>query len=58
MDKMKRGRPKSTEPIRDKRLSIRITADELTLLQEVCIKHDIRYIDVVLKGLEYWSNQK
>ena len=51
------GRPKSKEPIRDKRLSIRISAPELEELQKVCIKHDIQYIDVVLKGVEYWSRK-
>ena len=55
MEKVKRGRPKSKEPIRDKRLSLKVTAKELETIQEVCIRHDIRYIDIVMKGLEYWS---
>lgn len=54
---MRRGRPKSKEPIRDKRLSIKVTEDELKAIQEICYKHDIRYIDVVMKGLEYWSRK-
>lgn len=54
---MKRGRPKSKEPIRDKRLSIRVTTDELDRLQKICIDNNIQYIDVVLKGLEYWSQK-
>lgn len=58
MEKMKRGRPKSKEPIRDKRLSIKVTAEELERIQKVCIENDLRYIDVVMKGLEFWSNKK
>ena len=52
---MRRGRPKSKEPIRDKRLSIKVTSDELEKIQKVCIENDLRYIDVVMKGLENWS---
>ena len=55
---MKRGRPKSSEPIRDKRLSIKVTSKELEEIQKVCIENDIRYIDVVMKGLEFWSDKK
>lgn len=58
MEKMKRGRPKSKESIRDRRLSIKVTAEELAEIRAVCIKHDIRYIDVIKKGLEYWFNKK
>ena len=55
MEKLKRGRPKSKLPIRDKRLSIKVTSNELVTIQDICLKNDIRYIDVVMKGLEYWS---
>lgn len=57
MEQIRRGRPKSKEPIRDKRLSIKVTAEELARVQDICVKHDIRYIDVVLKGLDYWSQK-
>jgi regulator of PEP synthase PpsR (kinase-PPPase family) len=57
VENVKRGRPKSKEPIRDKRLSIKVTAEELAEIQAICIKNDIRYIDVVKKGLEYWSTK-
>jgi hypothetical protein len=57
VEKRKLGRPKSKEPIRDKRLSIKVTSKELEMIQDVCIKNDIRYIDIVMKGLEYWSNK-
>lgn len=51
------GRPPLNKTKRDKRLSIKVTAEELAEIQAVCIKHDIRYIDVVKKGLEYWSTK-
>ena len=57
MEKKKLGRPKSKEPIKDKRLSIKVTEDMLSRCQEICIKHDIRYIDIIEKGLEYWSRK-
>lgn len=57
MEQMKRGRPKSKEPTRNKHLAIRVSTPELEELQKVCIKHDIRYIDVLLKGVEYWSRK-
>ena len=57
MEKMRTGRPKSKEPTRNKRLSTRVTENELQQLQSVCIKHDIQYIDVVKKGIEYWSRK-
>ena len=58
MEKMKLGRPKSKEPIRDKRLSIRVTAEELEKIQTVCIEYNLQYIDIVKKGLEFWSDKK
>ena len=57
MEKKKLGRPKSKEPIKDKRLSIKVTEDMLNRCQEICVKHDIRYIDIIEKGLEYWSRK-
>ena len=57
MEKIKRGRPKSKEPIRNKTMSIKVTPQELEQIQRVCIKNDIKYIDIVLKGLEHWSNK-
>lgn len=58
MEKMKRGRPTLNDSPRDKRLSIKVTAEELERIQTICIKHNLRYIDVIEKGLEFWSNQK
>lgn len=58
MEKMKRGRPKSKEPIRDKRLSVKVTQAELEQIQKICIENDLRYIDVIMKGLEFWSDKK
>jgi hypothetical protein len=57
VEQMKRGRPTLNNLPRDKRLSVKVTAEELEKIQAVCIKHNIRYIDVVLKGLEYWSQK-
>ena len=51
------GRPTLNETPRDKTLSIRVTADELEIIQKLCIKHNIRYIDIVTKGVEYWSQK-
>ena len=58
MEKMKMGRPRLNATARDKTLSIRVTPEELEEIQAVCIKHNIRYIDVVKKGVEYWSRKK
>lgn len=52
------GRPRLNATARDKTLSIRVTPEELEEIQAVCIKHNIRYIDVVKKGVEYWSRKK
>lgn len=57
VEKMKMGRPTLNETPRDKTLSIRVTADELEIIQKLCIKHNIRYIDIVTKGVEYWSQK-
>lgn len=51
------GRPTLNNTPRDKRLSIKVTSDELEQVRKVCIENDIRYIDVVLKGVEYWSKK-
>jgi hypothetical protein len=57
VEKKKLGRPKSKEPIKDKRFSVKVTEDMLNRCQEVCIEHDIRYVDIIEKGLEFWSNK-
>ena len=54
---MKMGRPTLNTTPRDKRLSIRVTAEELEKIQRVCIQNNIQYLDIVMKGLEYWSNK-
>ena len=58
MEKRKPGRPKSKEPIKDKRLSVKITEKMLTDCQQICIKHNITYVDIIEKGLEYWSKKQ
>lgn len=57
MDKMKTGRPTINDTPRNKRLSIKVTEEELKAIQKVCIENDLRYIDIVLKGLEFWSQK-
>lgn len=57
MEKRKLGRPKSKEPIRDKNINFRVTESELEKIIKICNDNNIRYIDVFLKGLEYWSNK-
>lgn len=51
------GRPKVNATPRDKMLSVRVTAEELDEMQNLCVKHDIRYIDIIKKGVEYWSKK-
>lgn len=58
MEKMRRGRPKSKEPTRDKNINFRVNEQELNEIQRVCIENDLRYLDIFLKGLEFWSNKK
>ena len=57
MEKMKRGRPTLNESPRDKRLSIKVTSEELERIQKICIENNLRYIDIIEKGLEYWSRK-
>ena len=57
MENIKRGRPKSKNPTRDKAITFRLTEKELEIAQKVCIDNDIRYIDIFLKGLENWSRK-
>ena len=57
MEKMRRGRPKSDKPTRNKTLSIKVTPCELEEIQKVCIENNLRYIDVIKKGLEFWSRK-
>ena len=58
VEKMKKGRPTLNETPRNKRLSIKVTSEELERIQKVCTENNLRYIDIVLKGLEYWSRKK
>ena len=57
MEGPKRGRRKSPNPTKNKNINFRVTEKEAELAQEVCIEHDIRYIDIFLKGLEHWSKK-
>lgn len=56
MEKRKVGRPKSKEPTRNRNINFRVSDSELENIIKICNENDIRYIDVFLKGLEYWSN--
>ena len=58
VEKMKMGRPTLNETPRNKRLSIKVTSEELERIQKVCIENNLRYRDIVLKGLEYWSKKQ
>ena len=57
MEKMRRGRPKSKEPKRDKNINFRVTEQELQEIQQICIENDLIYLDIFKKGLEYWSRK-
>lgn len=58
MEIKKPGRPKSDKPIRNKSITIKLTENELEKLKEVCYEDRLSYIDVLLKGLEFWSTKK
>ena len=57
MEEPKRGRRKSPNPTRNKNINFRVTEKEAEHAMEVCIEHDIRYVDIFLKGLEFWSKK-
>lgn len=57
MDRQKKGRPKVKNP-RDKRLSIRVTENELKHIQEVADKYNLTYIEIFMKGLEHWEDSE
>lgn len=57
MEKAKPGRPKSDKPTRNKSITIRLTENELLQLQDVCYCDRVSYIDILLKGLEAWSQK-
>ena len=57
VEKMRRGRPKSDQPTRNKVITVRMSEEELKKLQDLCYEKRIAYIDVLLKGLEFWSRK-
>jgi len=56
VEKKKLGRPKAKNP-RNENINFRVTESELKEAQKVCIENDIRYVDIFIKGLEFWSNK-
>ncbi len=57
MENKKPGRPKSNKPIRNKSITIKLTESELNNLKEVCYEYRLSYVEVLLKGLEQWTNK-
>lgn len=57
VEKRKPGRPKSDKPTRNKSVTMRLSENELNLLQTICFENRITYTDVLLKGLENWSRK-
>lgn len=57
MENRKPGRPKSDKPTRNKSITLKLTDNELKELKDVCYEKRLSYIDVLLKGLEYWSRK-
>lgn len=55
MEKRKPGRPKTNKPTRDKMITLRVTEEEYAKLQKLCYDERIAYVDILLKGLEYWT---
>ncbi len=58
VEKMKMGRPKSKLPTRNRSVAFRLSEAELLRARKICIANRINYIDIFLKGLEYWSDEK
>ncbi len=58
MENIRRGRPKSKVPTRNKNINFRVSDDEMKKIQKICIDNDLRYIDIFFKGLEFWSDKK
>ena len=57
MEIKKPGRPKSEKPIRNKSINIKLTENEFKRLKDTCYENRISYIDILLKGLDQWSNK-
>lgn len=57
MENRKPGRPKSDKPTRNKSITLKLTDNELKELKDICYEKRLSYIDVLLKGLEYWSRK-
>ena len=57
MAKVKTGRPMLNEKPRDKRVSIKVTEEELERLREVAVKNNLIYWDILLKGIEYFEKK-
>lgn len=56
MDNQKLGRPKSKNP-RNNNINFRVTKDELEKARDICIKNDIRYVDIFLEGIKVLSTK-
>lgn len=56
VENKKLGRPKLKNP-RKENINFRVTESELKEAQKVCVENDIRYVDIFLKGLEFWSRK-
>ena len=56
MEKRKPGRPKSDKPTRNQNITLRLTVEEYENLKAVCYEKRLTYNDILLKGLEFWSN--
>ena len=58
MENRKPGRPKTNKPTRNKMIALRVTEDEYNRLQQLCYDERIAYVDILLYGLEKWSDKK
>ena len=56
MEKKKPGRPKSDKPTRCQNVTLRLSIEEYENLRSVCYENRITYTDVILKGIEFYSN--
>lgn len=58
MDKIRRGRPKSKTPTRNKRINFPVSEIELNHIREIADKYDLTYIEIFMKGLEHWEDSE
>lgn len=57
MEKRKPGRPKTGRELRERSITFKITKTELDRLKNVCLENHVRYVDVLMTGLDQWEKK-